>query len=83
MSWTKHGLVFFCLLLSWAAQAQHTQTIRGTILDQDSKMPLIGANIMVANSDPIMGTTTDLDGRFKTGKRSRWPARSSDKLYRL
>lgn len=48
------------------AYAQNlTQTVRGTLVDIDSKMPLIGATVVVANSDPLIATTTDLDGNFK------------------
>ncbi|MFC2152378.1 carboxypeptidase-like regulatory domain-containing protein [Bacteroidota bacterium] len=42
-----------------------TQTIRGHIIDQDSKSPLIGANIIIVNSEPIKGTSSDLDGYFR------------------
>lgn len=41
-----------------------TQTIRGSIIDQDSKIPLIGATVLVIGSDPILGASTDVDGRF-------------------
>lgn len=41
-----------------------TQTIRGSVIDQDSKVPLIGATIIVIGSDPILGASTDVDGRF-------------------
>ncbi|MFT4982846.1 MAG: hypothetical protein ACI9UR_002724 [Bacteroidia bacterium] len=40
------------------------QTIRGEIVDSDSRMPLIGATIIVLGSDPILGASTDIDGRF-------------------
>ena len=41
-----------------------TQTIRGSVIDQDSKIPLVGATVIVIGSDPILGATTDIDGRF-------------------
>lgn len=41
------------------------QNIRGIIIDQDSKSPIIGANVTILNSDPIKGAVTDLDGSFK------------------
>lgn len=44
------------------------QTVRGTVIDQDSKMPLIGANVIVIGSDPIVGASTDLDGNFRIEK---------------
>ena len=45
-----------------------TQTIRGTILDTDSKLPLIGAEIIIANTDPLIGTTSDENGNFRLEK---------------
>lgn len=45
-----------------------TQTIRGTIVDLESKMPIIGAAVVVTGSDPIIGATTDIDGKFKLNK---------------
>ena len=40
-----------------------TQIVRGTILDVDAQIPLIGATIqLVAN--PQIGSTTDVDGQF-------------------
>ena len=45
--------------------AQITQTVRGTVIDEDSKTPLIGATIAILTVDPIKGTTTEFDGSFK------------------
>lgn len=42
-----------------------TQTVRGTIKDVDTKIPLIGANIFVDGTDPLIGSTTDLEGHFR------------------
>lgn len=44
---------------------QLTQTIKGTILDADSEMPLIEANVEVIGLDQRLGTSTDLDGRYR------------------
>ncbi len=41
-----------------------TQTIRGRIVDQDSKLPLLGVNIVVASDGPLKGTVTDDNGEF-------------------
>ncbi|MCB2197697.1 MAG: TonB-dependent receptor [Bacteroidetes bacterium] len=41
------------------------QTIRGKVIDQDSKSPLIGANIIILNSDPVKGTSSNVDGYFR------------------
>ncbi len=41
------------------------QTVRGVVVDKQTKIPLIGATIILKNSNPIIGTTTDIDGYFK------------------
>ena len=58
---------FLCLLSPFWLLAQ-TQTIRGIVTDQESKMPIIGAAVVVVDSDPLVGTTTDLDGKFSLPK---------------
>lgn len=47
------------------AQQTPTQTVRGTVLDKTSEQPLIGASVILINSDPIVGASTDLDGKFE------------------
>ncbi|MGB1318256.1 MAG: carboxypeptidase-like regulatory domain-containing protein, partial [Flavobacteriales bacterium] len=42
-----------------------TQTIRGVIADGEGRMPIIGATVVLLGSDPLVGTTTDIDGKFK------------------
>ncbi len=42
-----------------------TQTVRGTIIDIDSKLPLIGATLVIPGTNPIIGTTTDVNGIFR------------------
>jgi hypothetical protein len=41
-----------------------TQTIRGKVIDETTGYGLIGANVIVQESDPILGTTTDVHGEF-------------------
>ncbi|MBK6265510.1 TonB-dependent receptor [Marivirga sp. S37H4] len=41
-----------------------TQTIRGKIIDTDSKSPIAFANIIVTGSQPLLGATSDTDGYF-------------------
>jgi len=54
------------LLLSFSAFAQqYTQTVRGKIIDNDSQLPLPGASIIIIGSDPLIGTTSGQDGRFR------------------
>jgi hypothetical protein len=52
------------LLASPVSAQLVTQTVRGTITDSDTRQPLIGATVLVVGSDPLIGATTDLDGRF-------------------
>ncbi|MBN2763646.1 MAG: carboxypeptidase-like regulatory domain-containing protein, partial [Bacteroidales bacterium] len=42
-----------------------SQTIRGTVMDADTKIPLTGANIILLPSDPVIGTVTDAEGNFR------------------
>ena len=61
-------LTLLCLLAVAAATlfAQSPlQTVRGQVLDKTTQQPLIGATVQVRTTDPPMGTTTDLDGRFE------------------
>ncbi len=61
--WVFNVLVF--LLISNFVQAQYTQTIKGVVLDADSEMPLIGANVEVIANEEVLGAATDLDGYFR------------------
>ena len=45
-----------------------TQTVRGTIVDVDSKLPLIGATLVILGTDPLIGTVTDVNGKFRFEK---------------
>lgn len=56
-------ILFLALAGHVIAQGQQ-QTVRGTVLDADTRVPLVGATVLVVGSDPLIGTTTDLDGRF-------------------
>ena len=42
-----------------------TQTIRGRVIDKDSKMPLMGVSLVISGSNPQVGTITDEEGNFK------------------
>jgi CarboxypepD_reg-like domain/TonB-dependent Receptor Plug Domain len=54
------------LVFSNALFAQNlTQTIKGTVLDKSIKSPLIGANVVLLNTNPLLGSTVDDNGYFK------------------
>jgi hypothetical protein len=57
------SFLLFTLFLSMA-NAQSTQTLRGTVIDKVSQSPMTGAVITLLNSSPTKGTTTDMDGKF-------------------
>ena len=55
------------LLLPVICMAQRVQLIKGTIVDKESKTPLIGVTITVSDVTPALGAVTDLDGNFSIG----------------
>jgi hypothetical protein len=67
----KWQLIAFAFLLfnSSAFFAQtFTQTVKGRIVDEDTKAPIFGAKIVILNLTPTQGTTSDLDGFFTLEK---------------
>ncbi|MEM9833093.1 MAG: TonB-dependent receptor [Bacteroidota bacterium] len=66
--------LFFVLILIFAwisifvsslyAQDPATQTIRGQIVDAQSDFPLTGVNVIVLDTDPMIGTATDIEGYY-------------------
>ncbi|MCG8329860.1 MAG: carboxypeptidase-like regulatory domain-containing protein, partial [Chitinophagales bacterium] len=59
-------IILALLLCSLMASAQNlSQTVRGIIVDTDSKMPIIGAEVILLNSDPLVGSVTDIDGQSR------------------
>ena len=50
------------LLFPFIINAQ--QNIKGTVLDKQSEIPLIGATVQLLEAEVERGTTTDLDGNF-------------------
>lgn len=68
MKIVKLLLVFSTLILvTLSGQAQDlTQTIRGTVVDLESKFPLIGVNVVVKIADgEMIGGVTDIDGNYR------------------
>ena len=57
-------LFLFLLLLPLLATAQRAQRVRGTIIDKESKVPLIGAIVQVIDVKPVLGAVTDVNGDF-------------------
>lgn len=51
-------------VLSEARPPRLTQSVRGQVVDGDSRMPLIGANIRLLDSTRFLGSSTDQEGWF-------------------
>jgi len=58
-------LVILIICFSITTYAQVTQTIRGTVTDKETTGELIGATVIVLNSTPLKGASTDINGRFR------------------
>jgi len=63
-------LLAFSLLIGLGLHAQSlTQTIRGKVVDEESKFPLEGVTVfLLSDSSGTTGTLTDLDGSFRLEK---------------
>ena len=59
------GLILLLLFCNVSISQNYTQTIKGTVLDKDSKTALWGSSIVVLNSAPLIGVLTDSAGNFK------------------
>ncbi len=61
-------LVLFIFIIATHQQAfsqNLTQTIRGVVIDKDTRISLPGANVVVLNTLPLKGCTTDENGKFR------------------
>ena len=41
------------------------QVVRGVVTDLASNTPLVGANVIIKSTNPVLGSMTDADGKFK------------------
>lgn len=61
----RYFIILLALCCFGAVSAQNiTSNIEGTVIDKQSMQPLIGASVMVVGSDPLIGTTTNVNGEF-------------------
>ncbi len=59
-------LLISFLFLSLGLQAQDNgQTVRGRVMDKETKQPLIGVSVFVQGSDPMIATASDFEGNFE------------------
>lgn len=64
--------IFITLLLAMFSELAYcqnlTQIVRGTIIDVDGQLPLIGVSVLVVGTDPVIGATTNENGEFRMEK---------------
>jgi len=59
-------VISYIMLINLNLSAQDlTQTIKGRVVDIDLQIPLPGATVVILDSDPLIGVTTDVDGYFR------------------
>lgn len=59
-------LILFFLFFSALSYSQiFDQTIRGVVVDEDNKRPIVGATVMIAETNPLKVATTDGEGVFR------------------
>lgn len=64
----KSFVLVFIFAANWLHAQSLTQTLRGKVVDQVTQIPLPGATVMVLNTDPLVGASTDVEGEFKIQK---------------
>jgi len=58
-------LFILAIIINTSLFAQEiTQTIKGVVVDKQTQIPISGVSVVLLNSNPILGTTTDSDGIF-------------------
>lgn len=61
----KFFLLFAFLISVMLGKAQNnTQTIKGTVIDKQSQSTIIGATITLLRSNPLLGSTTNANGKY-------------------
>ncbi|MFZ4398846.1 MAG: carboxypeptidase-like regulatory domain-containing protein [Bacteroidales bacterium] len=60
---------FIIIMFTTVAFSQElTQTVRGSVIDMDSHLPLIGVAVRLVGIEPFKGAATDLNGEFRLEK---------------
>ncbi len=62
----KKSILTLCLIGIYCISSAQTatQTVKGKVYDKITHEPLVGANILLMDSDPALGTITNIDGEF-------------------
>jgi hypothetical protein len=59
------SIVNIALTFTAASAEQLTQTFRGRVIDAYTELTLPGATVVILNSEPLIGTATDINGEFR------------------
>lgn len=55
-----------CLMsIKLLAQSELKQNIKGQVTEESTELPLVGANVFIIDSSPLIGTSTDENGYYK------------------
>jgi hypothetical protein len=66
MNKLKTGFMVLSLFLVASVSGQIiTQTIKGKVVDADIRVSLPGATLILLDTDPLIGTVTDINGNFR------------------
>ena len=63
-AWQKLAFSLLVAILFQGLHAQKTQSIRGTVTDKHTGVPLIGATVVLLDHEPVLGTITDHQGDY-------------------
>lgn len=58
------ALIFIICFLNYSFSQDIRQTIKGIVIDQETELPIPGASIVLTNTNPLIGSTTDINGKF-------------------
>lgn len=65
----RSTIILALIFASFTMIAQEfTQTVRGKVTDAGTNITLPGANIIITDTDPLMGGTSDMDGNYTIEK---------------
>jgi len=58
-------MMMFLIGMPFAFSQNYSQTVRGKIIDIDSRQTIIGAQVVVVGSNPLIGAVSDIDGNYR------------------
>ncbi len=61
-------LLLVCISIPLVHGQQITQTIRGTVVEANSELPVTGASVVLVNAKPVTGVITNEKGEFRLEK---------------